>query len=69
LGAVIVSLLGYAIGRDHPALLESRSLEALEQLEHIAQTGELPALDLPQIDLPDVELPDVAAGPRKPQAE
>jgi membrane protein required for colicin V production len=63
-GAVIVSLLGYAIGRDHPLLVQSRSLEALEQLEHIAKTGELP-----QIDLPQVELPAVAAGPRRPQAE
>ena len=63
-GAVIVSLLGYAIGRDHPLLVQSRSLDALEQLERIAQTGELP-----QIDLPDIELPAVAAGPRKPQAE
>ena len=63
-GAAIVSLLGYAIGRDHPVLVQSRSLEALEQLEHIAQTGELPEIDLPQI-----ELPAVAAGPRKPQAE
>jgi len=53
----VVSLLGYAIGRDHPLLAQSRSLEALEQLEHIAQTGELPPL------------PDVAAGPRKPQAQ
>jgi membrane protein required for colicin V production len=64
LGAVIVSLLGYAIGRDHPVLLQSRSLKALEQLEHFAQTGELPEVDLPQIDLPAV-----AAGPRRPQAE
>jgi membrane protein required for colicin V production len=63
-GAVIVSLLGYAIGRDHPLLAQTRSLEALEQLEHIAQTGELPEIDLPQ-----VKLPAVAAGPRKPQAE
>ena len=73
-GAVIVSLLGYAIGREHPVLAETRGLEALEQLEHIAQTGELPEIDLPDIALPDialpdVELPDVAAGPRKPQAE
>jgi membrane protein required for colicin V production len=62
--AAILSLLGYAIGRDHPVLAQSRSLEALEQLEHIAKTGELPA-----IDLPDIELPAVAAGPRKSQAE
>ena len=58
-GAVIVSLLGYAIGRDNPLLVQSRSFEALEQLEHIAQTGELP----------EIELPAVAAGPRRPQAE
>jgi membrane protein required for colicin V production len=64
-GAVIVSLLGYAIGRDHPMLLQSRSLEALEQLEHFAQTGELP----PDLDLPQIPLPSVAAGPKKPQAE
>ncbi len=57
--AVILSLLGQAIGRDHPLLARSRSLEALEQLEQIAQTGGLPA----------IELPTVAAGPRKPQAE
>jgi len=69
LGAVIVSLLGYAIGRDHPALLESRSLEALEDLEQFAQTGELPEFDLPDIPLPDVKLPGVAAGPSKPQTE
>ncbi len=73
-GAVIVSLLGYAIGRDHPVLARSRSLAALKQLEHIAQTGELPNIELPQIELPnielpDVELPDVAAAPKKPQAE
>ena len=53
-GAVIVSLLGYAIGRDHPLLVRSRSLEALQQLEHVAHTGELPA---------------VAAGPRRTRAE
>jgi hypothetical protein len=58
-GAVLVSLLGYAIGRDRALLMEPRSLEALRQLEHIAQTG----------DLPEIELPAVAAGPRKPQAE
>jgi hypothetical protein len=68
-GAVIVSLLGYAIGRDHAVLLESRSLEALEELEHIAQTGELPAIELPGIKLPEIELPDVAAAPKKPLAE
>jgi len=58
-GAVIVSLLGYAIGRDHPVLVQSRSLEALEQLEHFAKTGELP----------EIELPAVAAGPRRTQAD
>jgi membrane protein required for colicin V production len=63
-GAVIVSLLGYAIGREHPVLLESRSLGALEQLELFAQTGELPELDLPR-----VPLPAVAAAPREPQSE
>ena len=63
-GAVIVSLLGYAIGRDHALLAQTRSLETLEQLEHLAQTGELPELDLPQI-----ELPAVAAGPKRPQTE
>jgi len=73
-GAVIVSLLGYAIGRDHAVLLESRSLEALEELEHIAQTGELPAIEVPDIQLPELELPDVklmdvAAAPKKPLAE
>jgi membrane protein required for colicin V production len=63
-GAAIVSLLGYAIGRDHPLLAQTRSLEALEQLEHFAQTGELPEIDLPQ-----VQLPDVAAGPRNLETE
>ncbi len=67
--AVILSLLGQAIGRDHPVLARSRSLEELEQLEHIAQTGELPAIELPDITLPEIELPDVAAAPKKPLAE
>jgi membrane protein required for colicin V production len=68
-GAVIVSLLGYAIGREHPILLESHSLEALEDLEHFAQTGEIPEMDLPDIPLPEVKLPQVAAGPSEPQTE
>ncbi len=62
--AVIVWLLGYAIGRDHPVLVQSRSLETLEQLELFAQTGELPEIDLPQ-----VPLPAVAAGPKEPRTE
>jgi len=52
--ALMLSLLGQAIGRDHPVLARSRSLEALEQIEQIAQTGKLPA---------------VAAGPRTSQAK
>ena len=63
--AVIVSLLGYAFGRDHAIVAQSRSLEALEELEHFAQTGELPSY----LELPQFELPPVAAGPREPQPE
>ena len=49
--------------------MESRSLEALEELEQFAQTGELPEIDLPDIALPDVALPDVAAAPKKLETE
>lgn len=52
---VVVGLVGYFMGREHPVLAESRSLAYFEQLEQMAQSGELPELDLP--------LPQVAAPP------
>jgi membrane protein required for colicin V production len=48
----LIGLIGHLGGRDNPVIAGSRSLAALQQLEHVAQTGDIP-------------LPDVAArGPR-----
>ncbi len=52
---IVIGLVGYLVGRNHPVLAESRSLSAFEELERMAQTGELPEIDLP--------LPEVAAPP------
>jgi membrane protein required for colicin V production len=51
---VLVTIAGALVGRDHPWLADSRSLQTLEQLESmVAQAREQPAP------------PDVAAGPRR----
>lgn len=51
---VLVTIAGALVGRDHPLLADSRSLQTLEQLEAmVAQAREQPAP------------PDVAAGPRR----
>lgn len=57
LAGVIVGVVGYFVGRAHPLLAESQSLAYFEELERMAQSGELPDLDLP--------LPQVAAPPPK----
>jgi membrane protein required for colicin V production len=52
----LIGLIGHVGGRDNSVLAGSRSLEAFQQLERIAQTRDLP-------------LPDVAArGPRRADA-
>lgn len=62
IAGIVIGLIGYVIGKDHHLLLESRSVKALDDLEHFAQTGELPEdLDLPDVPIPD--LPQVAAPP------
>ena len=54
---IVISGIGYVIGRDHPALAESRSLRTLQEFEQFANSGEWPD------SWPEVELPAVAAGP------
>lgn len=52
---ILVGLIGYFAGRNHPAIARSRSLVAFQELERLARNGELPELDLP--------LPQVSARP------
>lgn len=49
---VLIAMVGAVVGRDHPVLLDSRSLEVLEQLELMAESQQ------------GAGAPDVAAGPR-----
>jgi membrane protein required for colicin V production len=52
---VLVSLISYVGGPEHPILVDSRSLEVFQEFERFAQTGELP----------EIPLPDVAAAARE----
>ena len=52
---IVLGLVGYFMGRQHPVIAQSRSLSAFEQLEQMARDGQLPEVDLP--------LPQVAAPP------
>lgn len=70
---VLIGLIGYVVGRNHPSIAHSRSLEALEELEEMARNGELPEIDIP---LPKVAMPPpeerkklVAAGRRTLEKE
>ena len=51
---LLVGLIGYVMGRNHPSIADSRSLEAFEELEELAREGEFPEIDIP---LPRVALP------------
>ncbi|MDJ0852601.1 MAG: CvpA family protein [Myxococcota bacterium] len=51
IAGVLVAMAGAVVGRDHPVLADSRSLDYLEQLELMAESRQ------------DEETPDVAAGP------
>ena len=52
---IVIGLIGYVMGRNHPSIADSRSLEAFEELEQMARSGQFPEIDLP--------LPTVAAPP------
>jgi uncharacterized membrane protein required for colicin V production len=51
---IILSVGIYFFGRSHEILANSRSLEAMDQLEEIARSGEI---DLDQFNLPSVAAP------------
>jgi uncharacterized membrane protein required for colicin V production len=57
LAGIVISGIGYVIGRDHPVLAESRSLRTLQEFEGFTESGEWPD------SWPAVELPAVASGP------
>lgn len=54
--SILIGLIGYVVGREHPVLVESRSLHAFEDLERFAESGDLG-------ELPEITLPSVASGP------
>jgi len=51
---VLIGLIGYVMGRSHPSIAHSRSLQAFEELEEMARDGKFPELD---ITLPKVAMP------------
>jgi len=65
--AVAVGLASHVMGDEHQMLLESQSVQALDDLDYFVRNGEpppdfeMPDLPLPELELP--ELPDVAAPP------
>ena len=65
--AVAVGLAGHVMGDEHEMLLESQSVQALDDLDYFVRNGEAPPdFELPDLPLPDIalpELPDVAAPP------
>jgi len=62
IAAVVIGVVSYVVGSDHPLLMQSRSVQTLDELEHFARTGEMPeGFELPDLPLP--ELPGVAAPP------
>ena len=58
---------GYVMGDEHQMLLESQSVQALDDLDYFVRNGEPPPdFEMPDLPLPDItlpELPDVAAPP------
>ena len=52
---IILSVAVYFLGRGHEILADSRSLEAMDQLEEFARSGEIPFDEIP--------LPSIAAPP------
>jgi len=52
---ILIGLIGYVAGRNHPSIAHSRSLEAFEELEKMARDGRFPEIDF--------ALPTVAAPP------
>ena len=52
---IVIGLIGYVVGRNHPSIAHSRSLAAFEELEEMARDGQFPEIDF--------ELPKVAAPP------
>ena len=52
---IVIGLIGYVMGRNHPSIAHSKSLAAFEELEEMARDGHFPEIDF--------ELPRVAAPP------
>lgn len=61
LAGIILSVSIYFFGRSHEILANSRSLEAMDQLEEFARSGE--------INLDQFDLPSVAAPPPDPESD
>lgn len=58
--AIVVGIAGYIMGDDHQMLLESQSVQALDDLDYFVQNGEAPpGYELPDLPIPDIELPDL----------
>ncbi len=61
---VLVGLASYIMGEDHRMLLESQSVQALDDLDYFVKNGEPPpGFEMPDLGLPEIELPKVAAPP------
>ncbi|HJO23472.1 MAG: CvpA family protein [Myxococcota bacterium] len=57
---ILIGLIGYVMGRNHPSIAHSRSLHAFEELEELARGGQLPEIDfqLPMVASPPPEQPE-----------